>query len=330
MGGGYRDIKQSFVLAISRVRLSLYEQRILIKMVEHGQQRLKGLWLRENLKKLPHDYDNVRIAFPIRYILSDGSQHYEQIEAAARSLCTRRFEFEDDERKVWYCSSLIHGVQWKKRSGIISFYVDRVFFDVLFDFSRGYCQYDLQQVLALPSPYAVRFYILMNQQNAPISFNVPFLKNMFGVSDKYAQTADFIKKVVEPARKALDDAGCNSFTFTRLKSGNKVTSLTFTPVKRQPLSQAQMQAQLAVSSILSTDIRNILTVECGFTIKELNAHKDLWMKLAQNACAIDILDNIVERARRLRKQKGYIVNAIKSELGVPRKRNNSTAKNESN
>ena len=314
------DIKQSFVLAISRVKLSLYEQRILIKMVESGQQKLKGLWIRENLKKLPHDYDNVRITIPCKYILSDGSQHYEQVYEAARSLTSRRFEFEDDQRKVWFCSSLIHGVTIKKRSGLLTFYVDRVFYDVLFDFTRGYCQYDLETVLSLPTPFAVRFYVLMNSQTFPISFNIPFLKNMFGVTDKYSQTADFIKKVVDTAQKALDDAGCNSFTYTRVKQGNKVTALTFTPVKRQPMSEEKLKAKTPVSAILTIDIRNILTVECGFTLKELNAHKDLWLALSKHPAAIDILDNVVERARRLRKEKRYIIGALQSELGIPRKK----------
>lgn len=313
------DIKQSFILAISRVKLSLYEQRILIKIIEHGQQRIKGLWLKEHLRKLEHDYDNVRIVIPAKYLLSDGSQHYEQVYDAARALCNRRFEFEDEEHKVWFCSSLIHGVTLKKRSGLLSFYVDRVFFDVLYDFSRGYCQYDLSTVLSLPTPYAVRFYILMNGQHNPITYGVPFLKKMFGVEDKYTQTADFIKKVVDTAQSALDEAKVNSFTYQRVRQGNKVTQLTFTPIKRAPLSQQQIMAQLAVSQLVSADIRNIMTVECGFTLKELGAHKALLEQLSKHPAAIDILDRIVERARKGRKEKGYIINAIKSELGVPRK-----------
>lgn len=312
------DVKQSFILAISRVKLTLYEQRILIKMIEYGQQRLKGLWLRDNLKKLPHEYDNVKFAVPVKYILSEGSQHYEQVYDAARSLCSRRFEFEDEKKKTWHVTSLIYNVTLKKRSGILQFYASKTFFDVLYDFSRGYCQYDLETVLTLPTPYAVRFYILMNGQNFPISFSIDNLKEMFGVQDKYAQTADFIKKIIVPSQKALDDAQTNSFTFTRVTRGQKVTALTFTPVKRQPLTEQQLMAKQSVSMILGEDLKRILIIECGFTVKELGAHKLLLERLSKHPAALDILSMIVERARKGRKQKGYIINAIKSELGVPR------------
>ena len=314
------DIKQSFIMAISRVKLSLYEQRILIKCIEYGQDRLKGLWMRENLKRLTHDYDNVRITIPVKYILSDGSQHYEQVYEAARSLVSRRFEFEDDNDKTFFVTSLIYNVTLKKRSGLLSFYISRKFFDILFDFTKGYCQYDLQTVLSLPTPAAVRFYILMNGQHQKIYYPVEMLKEMFGVADKYAQTADFIKKIVEPARLALDAAGTNSFTYERVRQGQKVVKLEFTPVSRVPLSESQMLAKLTTSSILEKDIQQILTIEAGFTIKELNAHKELWKMLSQHPAPIDIVDAIVTRARKYRKEKGYIINAIRSELGVKRTR----------
>lgn len=316
------DIKQSFVLAISRVKLSLYEQRILIKVIEYGQQRLKGLWMRENLTKLSHDYDNVRITIPVKYILSDGSQHYEHVYDAARTLCTRRFEFEDDERKIWHVTSLIYNVQLKKRSGLLSFYVSRTFFDVLYDFSRGYCQYDLETVLALPSPAAIRFYVLFNGQHNTIYYGVDTLKAMFGVADKYAQTADFIKKIIDPAKKALDEAGCNTFTYEKIKRGQKVVQIAFTPVRRTDLSNNAQLAKTSVSMILPSDIQKVLTLEAGFTLKELQAHKVLWESLAKHPAAIDIVDNILTRARRLRKEKGYIINAIRSELGIPRTKKN--------
>lgn len=312
------DIKQSFVLAISRVKLSLYEQRILIKVIEYGQQRLKGLWMRENLTKLSHDYDNVKITIPVKYILSDGSQHYEDVYDAARSLCTRRFEFEDDERKIWHVTSLIYNVMIKKRSGLLSFYVSRTFFDVLYDFSRGYCQYDLETVMTLPSPSAIRFYILLNGQHNTIYYGIDTLKEMFGVADKYAQTADFIKKIVDPAKKALDNAGYNSFTYEKIKRGQKIVQIAFTPVRRTDLSNNAQLAKTSVSMILPSDIQKVLTLEAGFTLKELQAHKVLWESLAKHQAAIDIVDSIITRAHRLRKEKGYIINAIRSELGIPK------------
>lgn len=213
------DIKQSFLISIAKVRLSLYEQRILLKVMEYGQVRLQGVFLSQHKEKLPHELDNVQIIVPTSSILAEGNQHYDYVYDAARSLCKRTFELYDSERKKWFCSPLIYNVNSDEGKGQFSFYVAKTLFDVMYDFSRGFCMYDLATALSLPTPYAVRLYVLLNGQHNPIDYRIDYLKEMFGVQEQYAQTADFIKRIIEPSKVALDKANVNSFTYQRITKG---------------------------------------------------------------------------------------------------------------
>lgn len=308
------ELIQSFVYSISRVKLNLYEQRILLKIVEHAQSRLKGLVIAKNLEQWQHDFDNVKMIIPIKDLLTEGSQHYSHVRLAAKSLMKREFEYQDSQTGNWFASPLIYNVEHNARSGVITFYVARKVFDVILDFTKGFRQYSLETALRIPSPYASRLYSLMCGQASPLRFEIPALKRMFGVEDKYDQTADFIKKVIEPSRKLLDEQGCTSFTYSRVKEGQKVVALLFFPVKRDQPSPEQKAAKISTSLYLSKEMQIFLIQHGGFTLRELSAHKVMIDEFAKIPNAVEILNEVLNRAITRGKTKGYIINAMRSEL----------------
>lgn len=311
------DIKQSFLISIAKVKLSLYEQRILLKVMEFGQARLQGVFLSQNLKKLDHDLDNVKIMVPTAQVLVDGSQHYEYVYDAARSLCKRTFELWDSDKRTFFVTPLIYNVKVAEGSGMFTFYVSKVLFDIMYDFSQGFCAYDLATALSLPSPYAVRFYILLNGQHRPIQRDITWLKDLFGVSDMYKQTADFIKKVVEPSKVALDRAGCNSFTYERIKKGNKVIALRFFPVTVATSVDEQLKLVPGSDKIKMKAIQLILIHDGGFSWREINAHTGLITRMSEHPFGVEMTRDIVHRAKKNNKAAGWVINALKSEIAKP-------------
>lgn len=307
------ELTQSFLLSVTRVRLSLYEQRILTKIVEHGQSVLKGLSTLQ-YKFVTNPFDNETIEVPIRYILTDGSKDYKKVIDACKALMSRKFEFYDPNIKTYYADTCIHNVKHVTGSGKVSFMVSRVLFDVMFDFALGYKKYDLEKALSLPTPYAVRMYVLLNGQTTPLTWEIAKLKEMFGVADKYKQTRDFIKKVIEPARVALVNNSCNGFTYSRVIEGRKVTHLRLFPVKIKEAEQVTYSDLSKEGLVNYKAVQMILRDECGFTFKEMNANRVTLMQFSQLVNAIDVLDAIKERARRKRMDKGYIINAMKAEI----------------
>lgn len=306
------ELIQSFLLSVTRVRLSLYEQRILTKIVEHGQSIIQGLSVQQ-YKYITNPFDNEKIEVPIRYILSDKSKDYKKVIDACKALMSRKFEFYNPNTKTYYADTVIHNVMHVTGSGKVSFQVSRVLFDVMFNFALGYKKYDLEEALSLPTPYAVRMYVLLNGQTTPIEWSVEKLKEMFGVSDKYTQTADFIKKVIEPARIALVNANCNGFTYSRMREGNKVISLKFFPVKVEK-KDAVMYAELSKEQIVTRKaVMMMMSQDCFFTWKEINANKATVDKFCRLIDAVDTFQAIEQRAKRKQMDKGYIINAMKDE-----------------
>lgn len=308
------ELVQSFLLSITRVKLSVYEQRIITRIVEHGQKALQGYSLAQ-LKHLTNPFGNEKISVKIRYILTDGTKDYSKVVTACKALMSRQFEFYDPNTKTYYTDTVIHNVLHKERSGKVEFMVSRIFFEVMFNFSLGYKNYDLETALSLPTPSAVRMYVLLNNQVHPLTWSVERLKEMFGVSDKYTQTADFIKKVIEPSRKALLAASVNNFTYTRIYDGQKIIKLQFFPVKIDEKARRLFPDMSKEQITQSVAIRMYLHDNLGFTQKEMGANKSTIDAFAQVPDAITHLYTIAKRAvKKSSNMKGYIISAMKSEV----------------
>lgn len=306
------ELVQSFLLSVTRVRLSVYEQRIITRIVEHGQPILQGL-SRSQYKHVQKPFENEEISVKIRYILTDGTKDYKKVVDACKALMHRQFEFYEPTSKTYYMDTVIHNVRHVERSGEVRFMVSKVFFEVMYNFSLGYKNYDLETALTLPTPFAVRMYALLNNQERPITWSIEKLKAMFGVADKYKQTADFIKKVIEPARKALVSSCVNNFTYHRELDRQKVVALTFFPVKVDERAR-KMFADLSKEQITqAVAVRMYLTEYVGFTSKELSANRKTIEQFAKIPDATSELAHIDRRAKRKDGvTKGYYINAMKS------------------
>lgn len=308
------DLIQSFIYSTARAKLSVYEQRIMMRIVEHAQSIVKGVVLKDVLHKWRHEFDNVFFSLRARDIMSDGSQHYEYVYKAVSDLAERKVEFYDNVREEWFSTPLVYNARVVKGSGTVQFYVSRTVFDVILDFSKGYRKYDLEVALSIQSPFAARMFVLMNGTKRPLTFQISALKKMFGVGDRYDQTADFIKKVIEPAKKYLDDLDVNSFTYSRIRGGKKITALTFFPVVRCDDSKKTQLAKTAVGYVMPKEIKILLMGYAGFTLKELGAHKALLEDFAKLPGCYQILQEIISRAKNRGKEKGYIIAALRSEV----------------
>lgn len=308
------DIVQSFLFSIGRCPLSLYEQRIMCVIVKHSQRFGYSKLMKQNLFSWDVTNCDMTITLSIRDVLGDDDKHYDRILNSCRSLMTRQFVVYDSKSGAWFATPIIYNVMHKPGSGSINFFVSAKLMAAIVDFSKGYRQYSLDIALSLPSPFAIRFYILVAQSSSPLIYSIEELKAMFGLEDKYSQTADFIKKVIIPAQKVLDDAAVSSFHFERIKSGTKVTALKFYPVRREKKTENQLAAKISTSIFLDKDLQLYLMRVASFSLRELSAHKVLLAEFAKINEAMAILADICNRAAKRGRTKGWIISAIRSEL----------------
>lgn len=126
------ELKQSWIVTHAKGKLSLYEVRTMIKIVQYAHNQIKETVLARNMCRIKNHCDDVRITVPMRYLLSDGSSHYEDVYEGARSLCKRTMEFYNSTTKTWHCSPLTFNVVHELNKGQISFTVYMVLFSIAF------------------------------------------------------------------------------------------------------------------------------------------------------------------------------------------------------
>lgn len=310
------QIVQSYVSSIFRGQLSKYEQRILIKMAEHGQVRVRGLALSHIHSQLEHQYGITRIELPIRYLLDESSNHYEHVWAAVQSLEKKVISIKDPQKNTWFSASLIMQAEHLIGKGVITFLVPKVFYDALFNFAMGFRSYDLETAMSFKLPSSSRLFIMMQGVRQPIKYPLPYLKEMFGVSDKYPRNSDFIKRIITPAVEEVKQCGQGTwFDVVPVKRGCTFTHLEFIPHQRATDAQ-RMAEPRAMKHLMSESVRQLLMDHAGFTLRELSHHRALLTSLGSAPMGEQIVIDIVARARKTRKGKGYIISALRDELGV--------------
>lgn len=310
---------QSYIFSVCRSSLSLYEQRVILRIVEQAQVMFKDKSMKEIVGSRISVDDNIRISLALRDMISSNvaSKHYDYVRDALVSLMSRTVDFWDADHKIWYGSPVIYNCTIIKASGKATFYVSRMFICALLDFTKGYSQYSLEVALSLKSPYSVRLYMLLCNQRHPVEFSIDQLRRMLCPEGAiYQQSADFIKRIIQPAKDELDKHKCNSFDFTKKRgSYNRTTALLFHPIKRE-VSDDTLRSQVSVSRIVDRHLWIILTSEGGFTYRELSAHKKLWEAFQKCPDCLSICLDIINRARAAGKSKGWIIQAIRSECAA--------------
>lgn len=310
------NIIQSYLTTIMHGDFSLYEVRIFMKIVELANAAVKGKKYTALLgKAVSMDGISCYCEIPIRSMIPEKSHDYRKLKDALKTLKNKNFELKVPEKKEWHYTSLLNDIKIAEGNGMVSFVVPVWLMKYIMNFIDGnFSLYDLQAALALSSPRTVRLYWLTCSMTEPQEWSVEMLKRLMGVADKYPKTKDFLKRCIDMPMKELESRGLNGFTYKKIFTKNKITALRLTPVKREEKTQKQLTAMAALSAWCPPQLGKYLNQQAQFTRAELQRIKNTLFKFAQLPDYQSKIVSIVERARRSRKSKGYIVNAMKSEV----------------
>jgi len=314
-----KDLLQSYVITTAKYDFSIYEKRIIYRIIELLQYHTEGKKLNENQKINLDLFGDAHIEMPISYFLKDEQdKHYTEIKKALSSLEGKKMTYEDDT--TWQIIRLIEKPVINKYSSLVCFRLNTMIYNAFLNFSKGYRKYELKIAMQFESVYAMRFYELMSNQKSPITYSIDNLKEMFLIQDKYERVNDFKKYVLDIAIRELDKCSPYTFTYKMNKTGRSFTSVTFYP-KYQPqfrdseLDKKDLQKQTSPAWDLSKNALDYLKNGFEFTTKEIQQNIDL-LKLAESNIDnfIYFLSQVKPRANRAKNSKGYLINAIKKEL----------------
>ncbi|MGL5980908.1 MAG: replication initiation protein [Phocaeicola sp.] len=317
-----KDQIQSYILTTAKYDFNVYEKRLLYRLVEIAQSEIEGLSFKDgrDIRKIQHQLSGkVDIVLPVASLLSgEDDKNYLAVKKAMTSLAKKGFEYEDSE--VWQYINIISNPEIKKRSSFLTVTVHPRIWNVILDFSKGFRKYELATAMQFKSTYSMRFYELLSGQKTKLTYSLEYLKEMFMVADKYTKTNDFIRKVIEPAKKELDEKSPYSFDFSANKEGRKIVSISFTPIfhpanRDESLQGKELQKQTSLSWQLNRAVIDYLQNSIGLNKQQINANRDLFVTAQQ--VLPDILGDFAilhAKSRDKTNPIGWFINAIKGRI----------------
>jgi len=315
------EIVQSYIVTTARYDFSVYEKRIVYRLVENIQYLLKGEKLNEKVRIDKSLYDLYSVEMPIAALLNgEEDKNYSRTKNALLSMSTKVFQYED--AKEWKAIPLIGYPKIRKYESIIHFKLHEDIYDALLNFSKGFKRFELQTAFTFESVYAMRFYELFSNQRTPLTFSIENLKLMFGVEKKYLNPSDFIRKVVETAKNELDKKSPYSFTYTALKTGRKITSIKFFPVSLpqniKPEDETErLKKQISPSLLLEQQTYHYLKTHYHFSAPEMKNNITLFQTAEKTIPdLLMFMSEIKVKANRANNPKGYLINALRKKMGI--------------
>lgn len=316
-----RDQIQSYILTTAKYDFNVYEKRLLYRLVEIAQSEIEGIKFANDCKKIEHNlWGRLEVTLPVASLLSgEEDKNYSKAKKALDSLSEKKFYYEDD--KVWEKLFIIKSPKIQKYKNTMTFELEPRIWNVILDFSKGYRKYELVTAMNFKSTYSMRFYELLSGQKTKLIYSIDQLKEMFLVADKYAKTNDFIRYVVEPAKKELDESSPYSFEWSANKEGRKIVSLNFYPVYKPEnrdteLYKQELQKQTSLSWDLNKQVLDYLKDSIGFTPKELKNNRDLFITAQMELSdVIGELAILKAKSRDKKNPKGWIINALRGKIG---------------
>lgn len=307
---------QSYIFTTAKYDFNAYEKRIMYRLVELAQDEIKGIMIRDNMHKIEPTLFGREITMPVADILrNEKDQNYTIAKKAFRSLAQKGVEYEDD--KFWQYTAIIANPKIDKIKGSVVFTVLDDIWRCLLDFTKGYRKYELVTAMQFKSVYSMRMYELMSGQKRPLEFTFEDLKQRFGVKDKYKLVGHFKTRVLDIAKKELDECSPYSFNYIEIKEGRKVVAFkffpTFHPDKQDPdLYEREKRSKLTARAQISREALDYLRYSFEFKAAEINKNKKTIIEGEQKIPDfIGFLSSLVGPSRTAKNRIGYVINAIK-------------------
>ena len=216
-----RMILQGYDLTTAKYKANLYQKRMMLAVASAAQSKIDGVRHIAGQRFKIEEGEFPIISVPIDLILQDDdSSNIFAVRKAAKDFIGRVIEYQAADGS-WVVFSPIITATIPRYGSVVQLQVHKLFWEAILDYRSGYRKLDVKRAIALKSVYAIRFYELFSGKTEPIIYPVAKLKEMFAIKDKYKQINDFVRKVIEPAKRELDAAAPYSFDFEPVKDGRK-------------------------------------------------------------------------------------------------------------
>src|SRR5699024_7964271 len=155
------EIIQSHILTTAKYNLTVYEKRILYRIIESFQPMLKGLKLEGKYTVTQNIFEEFEFIMPISsFLASNTDTNHAQVKKAFKALMSTVIEVETD--KEWRAYNLLERPVLNKETTGLSFRLSPDIARAFLDFTKGYKKFELKLAMSFNSAYTMRFYELLS------------------------------------------------------------------------------------------------------------------------------------------------------------------------
>jgi|GEM_PF-449018 len=194
---------------------------------------------------------------------------------------------------TWLQVSFISSAEYPAGKGFVELQFDPKLKPYLIQLKKRFTTYEAQNVLALGSFYSIRVYELLKQYEkiGKRVISVESLRDMLGLLDSYKSYYLFKQRVIEQAKKELDEHCDITFDYREIRIGRKIEKIEFNII-RQPevYNDAEITKKDLNDDSLKSDENTIVEIlkNIGFTSSQIERTLQLYEnKLADLALLID-------------------------------------------
>lgn len=224
-------LAQANALTQARYDFTAVEKRCLYQII----REVRRLFIDSNTGERDL-FNNMRVKLtPDMLAECRDSKHIKEVYESLKRL--RKRDIEIDNEDVWMNTGYVTMVKHDKRANIYEVEVSSEIMPYLVALAENFTSYDLTVAITLKSAYSQRFYEyccqFKNRTNKTFFFSVDDLKKMMMLEDKYPNSADFKRFVLDVAQKELKEAydkqQCDLYFDYRVKDkqGRKILSWFF-------------------------------------------------------------------------------------------------------
>ena len=318
---------------------TIHQMRLIIRIIEFCQDELRGIKLRDNLRQIEHQNNDVVIKLPVSYVyFSDFS--LADIRNDLDTLRKNSVQFYDKQNKIWRACGFIEKPTVYEYSGMLEFKVDLTFWGVLLNMSSGFRKCELDKLLALPTVPAMWFYIYISEKDAPQDITVEHFKERLGIRPDEYKTKDGKRhridnleaRVIKPAQKELNASCPYTFNYEKIHKDSQnprspVVRFRFIPIKQPQYRDESLEKKALLAktspSFINSKVVDYMITQMGFDQKGVHANKSLLDEVTKY-----LSDPIATLSRLQGKRRkkdgsfmglGWVIAALKGEVEIAKK-----------
>lgn len=209
----------------ARYRLSLQEKRLVI-------------WLTSQIQQTDDDFKEHVLSIKEFAELTDvrGDRLYSELQAITRRLMQRIISIYPIGEDRLIQVAWLGAADYKFDKGTVSISFHPHLQPFILNLKSHFTALNLSDLIGLQSVYSIRIFELLKQYESigKREISLKDLREYCGISsDKYKKFNDFKKRIVESAKKEINEKTDISISYEEVKNSRKITSIKFS-IKSNP------------------------------------------------------------------------------------------------